>query len=99
MLSEQKVDLIQVEVGMNPRNDRHVPFESIKNFLESHNYFLFGIYEQVLEWPSKRPYLRRTNPVFISQRLIDTNYASNDNNSIFFRLRSRISEVFDRLFT
>jgi len=35
--------------------------------LESKNYYLFGIYEQVEEWRTSEPHLRRTNLVFISE--------------------------------
>jgi FkbM family methyltransferase len=73
MLSEQRIDLVEVEAGMNPKNDRHVPFEALKAFLESHQYFLFGIYEQFHEWPTREPHLRRTNPIFISQKTIEAN--------------------------
>lgn len=71
MLLEQKIDLIEVEAGMNPLNHRHVPFEVLKKHLESYQYFLLGIYQQVNEWPTGKPQLRRTNPIFLSQRLID----------------------------
>jgi FkbM family methyltransferase len=73
MLSKQTIDLVEVEAGMNCRNERHVPFEVLKQYLESKKYYLFGIYEQVNEWPSKEPHLRRTNPVFISERVINAN--------------------------
>lgn len=80
MLAEQKIDFVQVEAGMNPSNRRHVPLESLKEFLESQRYFLFGIYEQVNEWPTRAPHLRRTNPVFVSQTLIERNRMSTDSN-------------------
>ncbi|MFC1680707.1 FkbM family methyltransferase [Pseudomonadota bacterium] len=70
MLSEQRIDLIEVEAGMNPGNSLHVPFEALKSFLERNGYFLFGIYEQLEEWITKEPHLRRTNPVFISKTMI-----------------------------
>ncbi len=73
MLGEQRIDIVQVEAGMSPTNSRHVPFQSLKDFLEGHGYYLFGIYEQVKEWPTGEPHLRRTNPVFISQQVIDKN--------------------------
>lgn len=73
MLTEQKIDLVEVEAGMSPGNHRHVSFEVLKGFLESYKYFLFGIYEQVNEWPTSEPHLRRTNPLFISSRMIGTN--------------------------
>lgn len=71
MLGEQKIDLVQVEAGMNPDNCRHVSFEVLKGFLESCGYMLFGIYDQVKEWPTGDCHLRRTNPVFISRRMIE----------------------------
>jgi FkbM family methyltransferase len=73
MLNDQKIDLVQVEAGMNVNNKWHVPFELLKDYLESRSHFLFAIYEQVSEWPTSEPHLRRTNPVFISRRMIETN--------------------------
>jgi hypothetical protein len=73
LLAEQRIDVVQVEAGMNPGNERHVPFETLKAYLESHHYHLYGIYEQVGEWPLGEPQLRRTNPVFISGRTIAAN--------------------------
>ncbi|VBB43580.1 Methyltransferase FkbM family [uncultured Desulfatiglans sp.] len=73
MLTEQKIDIVQVEAGMNPNNTRHVSFLSIRKFLESYRYFLFGIYEQVPEWPTGEPHLRRINPIFVSQQVIQNN--------------------------
>lgn len=71
MLKEQKIGFIEVEAGMNPDNVYHVPFEDLKHYLERFDYSLFGIYEQVNEWPTNRPHLRRSNPVFISRYMID----------------------------
>jgi FkbM family methyltransferase len=79
MLTAQRIDLVEVETGMNPRNSRHVPFEAIKKFLESHEYFIFGIYEQVSEFPTGEPHLRRINPLFISHRAIEMNRKSPHN--------------------
>ncbi|WP_041731085.1 FkbM family methyltransferase [Conexibacter woesei] len=71
LLAQQRVDVVEVEAGMNPENSTHVPFETLKRHLERHDYRLFGIYEQKEEWPTLQPHLRRTNPVYISQRTID----------------------------
>jgi FkbM family methyltransferase len=68
MLAGQKIDLVQVEAGISPENRRHVPLEAMKTYLEERDYFLFGIYDQVPEWPTGRPHLRRVNAVFISKR-------------------------------
>jgi FkbM family methyltransferase len=73
MLSDQRIQLVQVEAGMNPDNRLHVPFEALKAFLEKQGYLLFGVYEQALEWPSREPQLRRSNPVFISRRAVAEN--------------------------
>lgn len=68
-LQKQEIDFIEVEVGMNPENQYHIPIEVIKKHLEERGYKLFGIYEQVHEWILKKPVLRRVNAVFISDKL------------------------------
>ncbi len=74
MLTEQRIDCVQVEAGMNPTNNRHVPLESLKKYLESHKYFLFGIYEQMSEdWANGEAHLRWTNLLFISHHIIEVN--------------------------
>lgn len=73
MLGSHAIGLVQVEAGMNPRNTLHVPLEAFKAFLEPRGYFLFALYEQWPETPTKRPHLRRTNPVFVSERVIEAN--------------------------
>jgi FkbM family methyltransferase len=76
LLNEQRIDIVEVEAGMNPENTRHVPFEVLTQYLEQRNYFLFGIYEQMHEWPTNAPHLRRTNPVFISKQVREANTAN-----------------------
>ncbi len=75
MLTRHQVDVVEVEAGMNGRNMRHVPFDVFGRFFEDKSYFLFGIYEQMNEWPKREPHLRRTNPVFISEKVIKANTA------------------------
>ena len=70
MLSQQRVDFVEVEAGMNCGNKFHVPFETLRGHLEERNYSLFAIYEQVHEWPANEPQLRRANLVFMSRALI-----------------------------
>lgn len=71
MLKKHSIDLIDVEVGMHPRNLRHVPFEEIKAFLQQRGYYVFGLYQQFSEWTEKKPQLRRVNAVFISETVIN----------------------------
>lgn len=70
MLMQQNIDFVEVESGMNPGNKYHVALEEFKEFLEKLDYFVFGIYEQVGEWPKKELHLRRANLVFISKKMI-----------------------------
>ena len=73
MLSSQSIDIIQVEAGLHPDNQRHVPFESFKSHLEGFGYRLFGIYDQYPDRYSGLPIARRCNPVFISGQVIKAN--------------------------
>lgn len=68
-IQNQSVAFIEVEVSMNPENTFHVDFVDIKQFMESFGYRLFGIYDQMYEWQTGTPILRRTNPVFVSEHL------------------------------
>lgn len=69
-LKEGRVDFVEIEAGMNPTNNHHVPIESLKSSLEEYGYFIFGIYEQQAEWIEKKPHLRRSNIIFISPKII-----------------------------
>lgn len=73
LLHEQKIDLVLVEAGMNSKNQLHVPLEQFRRYLEDRGYFLFGLYEQVNEWPTGEPHLRRVNPLFVSEKVIQAN--------------------------
>lgn len=71
MLRRGKIAAIQVEAGMSPENHLHVPFDTFKQFLEAKGYRLFGIYDQIQEWPTRQRHLRRTNPLFIHESLLN----------------------------
>ena len=73
MLANGRIDIVEVEAGMNPTNEWHVPFESMKQPLEAAGYLLFGLYEQVREWKTGSPVLRRSNAVFISEAVAVAN--------------------------
>ena len=68
ILSIQEIDFIEVEAGMNLTNTFHVPFFELKDYLEKHQYRIFGIYQQYMQW--NEPFLRRANAVFISNKMI-----------------------------
>ncbi len=71
LVKENAISFIEAEVSMNPQNTFHVSFEEVKKYLEERGYFLFGLYEQVLEWKTKAPILRRSNALFISGKLVE----------------------------
>lgn len=50
-----------------------MPIEELKAYLEGKGYYLFGVYEQMPEWPTREPHLRRSNLVFVSEAVIGTN--------------------------
>ena len=70
LLAQQRVDLVEVEAGMGPDNELHVPFGVLQGYLEQRDYVLFGIYEQAYK-RAGAPNLRRTNPVFMSSRMVE----------------------------
>jgi len=70
MLKAARIDLVEVEVSMNPENRRHVRFERAKSYLERFGYRLFLIHEQAREGAARGPIIRRANVVFCSARLI-----------------------------
>jgi FkbM family methyltransferase len=72
MLRAERVDIIEVEAGMNRTNTRHVAWQSFESFLADRGYLLFGVYEQVTEWPTGEPQLRRANLAFISSTMSRT---------------------------
>lgn len=76
MLQDQRIALVQVEAGMNPRNRRHIAIEAFKRFLEPRGYFLFGIYGQWPETPTRQPHLRCSDPVFVSEQAISIHTGS-----------------------
>ena len=72
MLAQQKIDIFQVEVGMGRQNTKHVALQSIQQFAEANNYWLFKLYDQAHELDG-RPLLRRADAVFISAACMNAN--------------------------
>ncbi|MGQ0699100.1 MAG: FkbM family methyltransferase [Panacagrimonas sp.] len=69
MLAQHRIDFLQVEASMNPLNERHVSLKKFVEMLEPMGYYLFGIYDQAREVRKGQIALRRSNPVFVSQRM------------------------------
>lgn len=68
MLETQAIGLVQVEAGLNPQNQRHVPLQAFREYLEPLGYNLFRIYDQ-----AGQPIVSRCNAMFISRALAQKN--------------------------
>ena len=92
LMSEQRVDVIYVEAGLNPENMQQCYYRFIDDIMLSHKYRLFRIYEQMYEWKIDSPFLRRMNLAYFSSKFADLhpyrktheyfNKASQDNANI-----------------
>lgn len=65
LLAERAISVVQVEAGMNPYNEKHVPLAEIQRRLESAGYVLFGLYDQTPEWTGEAR-LRFVDAVFVA---------------------------------
>jgi len=73
MLRSGAIGLLTAEVSMSADNAFHVAFSEVHPHLEERGYRLFGVYEQVHEWPTRKPSLRRANVAYISPAVISRN--------------------------
>jgi FkbM family methyltransferase len=73
MLREFRVGIAVAECSVSIDNRFHAHFSEVHCLMEAFGYRLFGIYEQVHEWPSGRPQLRRVNAAYISRPTIERN--------------------------
>ncbi|WP_114859396.1 FkbM family methyltransferase [Azospirillum brasilense] len=64
MLQKGKIKFVEVEVGMNRQNKKHVHFVDFVDFIQPLGFQFFGIYEQIKEF-DERLALRRANIVFV----------------------------------
>lgn len=68
MFETQAIELVQVEAGLNPQNQRHVPLQAFREYLEPFGYSLFRIYDQ-----AGQPIVSRCNAMFISREMAKMN--------------------------
>lgn len=73
MLRSGAIGLLMAEVSMSADNAFHVAFSEVHPHLEERGYRLFGVYEQVHEWRTRKPSLRRANVAYISPAVISRN--------------------------
>ena len=73
LLTEQRIDLIYIEVGFNKHGTQQTYFAEIDFMLQSFGYRVFKIYEQKSEWMQDSPLLRRCNFAYMSSRFAGAN--------------------------
>jgi FkbM family methyltransferase len=68
LLAEQRIDVIYIEVGMNPGGTQQCYHRVVDDLLLARGYRLFKVYEQTHEWITDSPLLRRVNCAYMSER-------------------------------
>lgn len=72
LLKLGKIKLIYTEVSMNRTNKAHVYFQDVIEFLARYGFEIYGIYEQIGEWVEKKQLLRRSNILFVSKDVAES---------------------------
>jgi FkbM family methyltransferase len=73
LLSEQLVDIVYIEAGINPSGKQQCFYQTIDNMMQKHGYRMFRIYEQTSEWVTDSPFLRRIDIAYMSPRFANAN--------------------------
>ena len=71
LLSKSKIDILYLEAGFDQASSHQAYYRSIEDALAPYGYRVFGIYEQVNEWPTDSPLLRRINLAFFSPKFAE----------------------------
>jgi len=64
-----RVDCIYLECGINPDNEWHTSLRAVSDLLEPLGFRIARFYEQVPEWPTRQPHLRRADVAFLSPEI------------------------------
>lgn len=91
LLAAAAVDVIYIEVGMDPSSHQQSYYRAVEDVLRGYGYQLSKVYEQRNEWPTDGLALRRANVAFISTPFADRNPAKVTRE--LFRLRRRHEEL------
>lgn len=70
LVSDGKINFIEVEAGMNKNNNVHVPFTTFNDYLLSRDFLLYALYEQGRENIETGPYMRRVNATYINKSFV-----------------------------
>jgi FkbM family methyltransferase len=72
-MQAQLVDVVVIEVGFNPSGTQQCHYRVVDDLLGHFGYRLFKVYDQVHEWISDSPILRRANFVYMSEQFAKSN--------------------------
>ena len=72
LLASQAIDFVYIEAGL-ATGGQQTYYREIEDLLGGHGYRLFRIYEQIHEWQTDSPLLRRANLAFLSERFAAEN--------------------------
>ena len=92
LLKERRIRFVQVEVGMNPTNYRHVDLQRVREFMEPMGYMLFSLYGQHLEWSGEQR-LRFANAVFVAPELAGSVNAISSTETAVGRASQKVREA------
>lgn len=73
LLSNQYVDVIYIEAGMDKTNSQQCYYRDIDDIMSKYGYRIFRIYEQMFEWMKDSPLLRRVNIAYMSESFANNN--------------------------
>lgn len=69
LFREGRIEVVDLELAVDPGNEVLVPLSRMQGVLADLGHKAFGIYDQVHEWPTRQPLLRRVNVLFIPERM------------------------------
>jgi hypothetical protein len=69
MFAEGRIQFTLVEVGFRPGDSRHVLFDEVRSFLSGFGFYVYGLYDQTLEWSGELR-LRFANACFVNESAI-----------------------------
>lgn len=69
LLSDGRIGCVYIECGINPSNAWHTSLDAVRAVLEPLGYRIMHFYDQVPEWPTRAPHLRRADVAFLAPRL------------------------------
>ncbi|PSL00394.1 FkbM family methyltransferase [Haloactinopolyspora alba] len=97
-LTEEAVDILYIETGLDPASEQHVLYKDVEEALQPYGYRVLRFYEQRNEWLDDSPVLRRTNIAFVSSSFAERHPYKLSRELVRLRKRNdQLSETNDEL--